>query len=124
MSKSKKSGLYSFLNLLSTGLELEECISNYIVTKILYLSPDGTLYIDSNKNEKKNGKTFYNIDIIYTECLDKVKFFDKQNNEIWKIIKYPTVYSAAKFTNYYNKIVEEYLSHSTSANVNFKYLRL
>ena len=123
MSK-KNAGMYSFLNLLSIGLELEECISNSIVTKILYLSTDGKLYIDSKKNEKKNGKSFYNIDIIYSGCLNKVTLFDKQNNEIWKIIKYPTVYSAVTFSDHYNKIIEEYLSHSTSANVNFKYLRL
>ena len=58
------------------------------------------------------------------EVLVMNKFFDNQSNEIWKIIKFPSIYSTETFCKYYTKIVEEYLSYSTSSKINFKYLKL
>ena len=122
--KEKKNSSLNFLELLTKGLELKEYISNnQSVKRVLYITSDGKLYIDPYKNDKINGKLFYKIEAIHTNET-QVKFFDNQSNEIWKIIKFPTIYSAEIFCKRYTEIIFEYLSYSTSSKINFRYLKL
>mgnify|MGYP003682154585 CR=1 FL=1 len=122
--KERKNSSLNFLELLTKGLELKEYISDHRYANIvLYIASDGKLYIDPYKGTKINGKLFYKIEAIHASGT-QIKFFDNQSNEIWKIIKFPSIYSTETFCKYYTKIVEEYLSYSTSSKINFKYLKL
>ncbi len=124
VSKKKVKKYKNIVDLFSQGLEISEVISSVEYHKILYYLPNGEICVENKKLNGKKGVSIYNLEAYNRENTLIVDLINKKSNDLWKKIKFPTLLSAKKFSNLFNDLSEEYLSYSTVAKVDYKYLKL
>lgn len=125
ISKNKCKKNQNAADLLSKGLEIYEVINSTFYPKVLYYLPNGEICVENEKIiVNKTGIPLYNLQAYHCKDTLFVDLNDTKINHLWKKIKFPTLFSAKKFTEIFNGLAKEYLKYSQIAKVDYKYLKL
>ena len=125
ISKKECKKYRNVVDLLTQGLEIFEVIYSKDYRKVLYYLPDGKICVENDKfTQEKSCIPLYDLQSYYNNNTLIVDLIDRKTNNLWKKIKFPTLTSAKKFNEVFNELVDEYLSYSQVAKVDYKYLKL
>tara|TARA_B100000242_G_C43054960_1_gene493515 strand:+ start:3940 stop:4374 length:435 start_codon:yes stop_codon:yes gene_type:complete len=125
ISKKKCKTNRNVVDLFTQGLEIYEVIGSVEYPKVIYYLPNGEICVENDKfTQEKSGRQLYDLQSYYNNNTLIVDLIDRKTNNLWKKIKFPTLTSAKKFSEVFNELVDEYLSYSQVAKVDYKYLKL